>query len=407
MTESLSVWPRETERRPFDAAAWNRLVRWMSGHLAAPLTLVDAAGSTLLVTKTSAPSLVTLAGIAAFGASTGVDITAAVDITGDTALTGNLTMVGAGRRFLADFTNATLANRTMFQTSTAGSDTNIIAIPNGAGTTGSWIAANNSTVASGQGLQLRGTTTRHRLASVDLGAGSTLPIGVYFGATQRFGFETTGDVVLNTNNVAYRVTESGGTVRDAVKLNGSNVLLLGNATSRLTVSSPLTNAAKLTGSNAANSATIDLIGTNASDQIDVGVSGTRANLLGTVVAPAIDPPTVNGQVTVGSQAAASAHVKGGGGSGSIVTDGSVALGNNYNIASVTRNLAGDYTVAVDRDFSDAFYVVQVTVVDNGAVVLVPKVNSQAAGSFDVHIWTTAGTKTDPDAFNVTCHGTLS
>ena len=319
----------------------------------------------------------------------------------DLTVGGNITVTGSARRFLADFTNATLANRTMFQTSTGNSDTNIIALPNGAGTTGSWIAANNSTVSSGQGLQLRGTTTRHRLASVDLGAGSTLPIGVYFGATQRFGFETTGDVVLVTNNVAYQVTESGGTVRDAVKLNASNVLLLGNATSRLTVSSPLTNNAKLTGSNAAGSATIDLIGTNASDQIDVGVAGTRANLLGTVVAPSIDPPTVNGQVTTGSVAAAWAHFT--------VSGGAITWRDSYNVdtGASTYNGAGDYSIVWDRNFSSAYYAVVVTVEDNGGVLLAPKINGQIAGSADIWVYNAAAGKTDPDAVSVIAFGTLS
>lgn len=312
---------------------------------------------------------------------------------------GDITLTGTGRRFLADFTNATLANRTMFQTSTAGSDTNIIALPNGAGTTGSWIAANNSTVASGQGLQLRGTTTRHRLASVDLGAGSTLPIGVYFGATQRFGFETTGAVVLSTNNVAYQVTESGGTVRDAVKLNGSNVLLLGNATSRLTVSSPLTNATKLAGSNAANTDTYDLVGVNASDQIEVGETGVRANLLGTVVAPSIDPPTVNGQVTAGAVASAWAYCTGG---------GALGFGDSYNVDTATsvRNSAGDFSIVWDRNFSSANYAVVVTVFDNAAN-LMWRVNGQIAGSADIWFYTTAGVKTDPDGFSVVAFGTLS
>lgn len=148
-------------------------------------------------------------------------------VTGSLGVTTDVAMTGSGARFRADFTNATLTNRAMFVTSTANSDTNIIALPNGTGTTGSWIAANNSTVASGQGFQLRGTTTRHRLASVDLGAGSTLPIGVYFGATQRFGFETDGSVVVSTNNVGYSGTESGGTVRNLAKVDGGNILQYG------------------------------------------------------------------------------------------------------------------------------------------------------------------------------------
>lgn len=142
-----------------------------------------------------------------------------------------------------------------------------------------------------------------------------------------------------------------------------------------------------------------LIGLNSSDQVDVGVSGTQTNLLGTVVAPAIDPPTVNGQVTAGAVAAAWAHFT--------VSGGAVTLRDSYNVTSVTYNAAGDYTVAWDRDFSTAYYAAVVTVVDNGGVLLAPKVNSQAAGSADVWVYNVAAVKTDPDAISVIAFGTLS
>lgn len=149
--------------------------------------------------------------------------------------------------------------------------------------------------------------------------------------------------------------------------------------------------------NAANSANIHVLGVNGSDQINLGQTGTQANLLGTVVAPSIDPPTVDGQVTTGSQCKAYAYVTGGGGA---------TLGQNYNITSVTRNAAGDFTVTIDRDFSGTTYAVVATVQDNGANLLC-RVNGQAAGSFDIHFRDTAGVLTDPDAFAIACFGTLS
>ena len=130
-----------------------------------------------------------------------------------------------------------------------------------------------------------------------------------------------------------------------------------------------------------------------------GQTGTRHNLLGTVVAPTIDPPTVNGQVTAGAVAAAWAHFT--------VSGGAVTLRDSYNVAGVTYNAAGDFTVAWDRDFSSAYYSVAVTVEDNGAALLAPKVNSQAAGSADIWVYNVAAAKTDPDAVSVVCFGTLS
>lgn len=118
---------------------------------------------------------------------------------------------------------------------------------------------------------------------------------------------------------------------------------------------------------------------------------------GPLTVPATDPPTANGVVTAGSLCKAFARVTGSSG----------ALGHNYNIASVTRNGAGDYSIPVDRDFSDDGYAVVVSVEDNGATVLVPKVNSKTSSSVDVHVMTTAGVLTDPDFFSVAMYGTLS
>lgn len=132
------------------------------------------------------------------------------------------------------------------------------------------------------------------------------------------------------------------------------------------------------------------------------VGATRAEGLvtvttGGVVLPTVDPPTADGLASAGSQCKAFAYVIGGGGA---------SLGDNHNIASVTRNGAGDFTVTFDRDFGGTNYAVVVTLQDNAAI-LVPAVNGQAAGSCDVHFHTVAGVLTDPDAFAIACFGTLS
>ena len=52
--------------------------------------------------------------------------------------------IGAGGNIVADFSNATVANRTYFQTSTANQTTVIATIPNGTGTTSAFYAFNDS-----------------------------------------------------------------------------------------------------------------------------------------------------------------------------------------------------------------------------------------------------------------------
>jgi hypothetical protein len=111
---------------------------------------------------------------------------------------------------------------------------------------------------------------------------------------------------------------------------------------------------------------------------------------------AVDPPTTNTQVTAQSQAKAWAFVTGGGGA---------TLGDNYNVASVSRTAAGTFQIVWDRDFTGATYALVVTVQENGAILLW-RVNSQSAGSADVLFYTAAAALTDPDGFSVVAFGTL-
>jgi hypothetical protein len=123
---------------------------------------------------------------------------------------------------------------------------------------------------------------------------------------------------------------------------------------------------------------------------------TSPTMAGTWQAPAVDPPTVDGQVVRGALVKAFAFVIGGGGA---------TLGDNFNVATVTRNAAGDFTIAWDRDFGGALYACLVTI-DDSASTLIAKVNSKVGASADIWTMTPAGVKTDPIAFAVVALGTL-
>lgn len=141
--------------------------------------------------------------------------------------------------------------------------------------------------------------------------------------------------------------------------------------------------------------TVSLGGANITGGLTVATGGITVSTTG-VTLPSVDPPTANGLATAASLIKAFAFVTGGGGA---------TLGDNYNIASVTRNGAGDFTVAWDRDFSGTGYSVVATLFDNGADLDV-RVNGKAAGSADIH-FRAAGVLTDPDGFSVWAAGTLS
>jgi hypothetical protein len=113
---------------------------------------------------------------------------------------GNLTFTGTGNRITGDFSNATVANRVLFQTSTANSNTVLGAIPNGTATAGVLQLYANSdptntsifqaTASAGAGLVT--------LISGTSGAGTYLPMALFTGGSERVRLTTGGNIGVNT-----------------------------------------------------------------------------------------------------------------------------------------------------------------------------------------------------------------
>lgn len=119
-------------------------------------------------------------------------------LTGGT-LTGSLGFNGTALRITGDMTNATRANRLMFQTSTANSNTFISAIPNGSGS------------GSGLDVHLSGTDPENTAfgrfavtaASVNVrsgisGTGTQLPLTFYIHNSEHARFSTGGNFLIGT-----------------------------------------------------------------------------------------------------------------------------------------------------------------------------------------------------------------
>lgn len=113
-------------------------------------------------------------------------------------------------RLQADFSNATIANRAAFQTSTTNGNTNVLFVPNGTGDTSQFFASNNSTptnssfLAFGVGLS-GGTETR--ITSGIFGTGTYLPFTFYNGGSERCRWDTAGNVVVGTGQLANNATD--------------------------------------------------------------------------------------------------------------------------------------------------------------------------------------------------------
>jgi hypothetical protein len=112
--------------------------------------------------------------------------------------TGSMTFNGVAARIKGDFSNATVANRLMFQTSTAASATQIGVIPSGA-TSGSVVEHGSSDPANSSRLQMfTNGTTDIRFISNLTGTGTYLPMTFYTGGSERMRIASTGNVSIGT-----------------------------------------------------------------------------------------------------------------------------------------------------------------------------------------------------------------
>lgn len=146
------------------------------------------------------------------------------------AITGNLTFLGTGNRITGDFSNATIANRVMFQTSTVNGQTSVEFIPNGTSTASQLItgtSSSDSANASFAMLRAGLDVNEVRLASERRGTGTHLPMTFYTGSTERARIKTTGQVRF----VPLASAPSGAEAGDVYYDSGTNKLRVYNGTS--------------------------------------------------------------------------------------------------------------------------------------------------------------------------------
>ena len=181
----------------------------LSGLTASTALALDASKNVVSVTNTgtgsnvlaTSPTLVTPAlGTPSSGVVTNLTGTASININGTvgattpaagsfTSLTdsGNLTFTGTGNRITGDFSNATIANRVFFQTSTTNGATTLGIVPNGTGTTANFASYGNSADLANSSIMFVGVSssgTEVRLNSAISGTGTYLPMTFYTGGSE-------------------------------------------------------------------------------------------------------------------------------------------------------------------------------------------------------------------------------
>jgi hypothetical protein len=184
------------------------------------------AGDEYVVARSGANYKLTLTNIAAsmppIGATTpntGAFTTLSAS-SGETISGGNLTFSSTAQRITGDFSNATVANRLMFQTSTTNNNTIVEAISNGTGTVSAFTAYNNSDPTNAGFTQISGRSTESRLEAGIRGTGTYQPMTFYTGGSERVRIDTSGNTGFGgTGNATDKVAIAG-----TLPSNGGNSL---------------------------------------------------------------------------------------------------------------------------------------------------------------------------------------
>ena len=139
---------------------------------------------------------------------------------GNITVTGNITHP-SNSYILGDFTNSTVAYRTMFQTANVNSSTGIYALPSGSSTAASWQAANstNPTNASKILIATNGSTDVQLVSGIN-GTGTYLPLSFYNNGAPQMVLYPNGNIYMSNANP---ITTSGN-------VSVGNLVTTGNVT---------------------------------------------------------------------------------------------------------------------------------------------------------------------------------
>jgi hypothetical protein len=140
-----------------------------------------------------------------------------LDVAGAISTNNNLTFTGTGNRIIGDFSNATIASRVTFQTSTTNGNTIVRAIPNGTGTVASIQAGNSSDPNNQSAIAINATAAECSINSQINGTGTYLPMTFYTGGSERMRILTDGSISMTTSGSAntthlFRFNENGGEI---------------------------------------------------------------------------------------------------------------------------------------------------------------------------------------------------
>ena len=126
-----------------------------------------------------------------------------------TVSTGNLIFGGTAQRITGDMSNATVANRMAFQTSTLNGNTTVNFLPNGTATVAQFFAYNNSDPTNASNGGIVATSTAMRVSSGQTGSGSYLPLALYTNGAEQVTVGTDSNVTVKSGNLVVGTAAKG------------------------------------------------------------------------------------------------------------------------------------------------------------------------------------------------------
>lgn len=140
----------------------------------------------------------------------GSGLSTVVQKSGDT-MSGNLNFA-SGTKITGDFNNATIANRTLFQTSTANSNTGVFFIPNTLLGSAAVRVTNSNDTVNFNSLEINANPSTTSIISNFAGTASALPLVFATGGAERMRIDTSGNVLVTGSSGLGYGAGAGGTV---------------------------------------------------------------------------------------------------------------------------------------------------------------------------------------------------
>jgi hypothetical protein len=126
-----------------------------------------------------------------------------------------------GQRITGDFSNATVANRVAFQTSTTNGNSTLYLAPNGTATSSAFVAFNNSSITNSSVSYLGVSSTVSYIEAGKTGTGTYLPLTFNTNGSEQMRIDSSGNVGIGVSP-SYKLHVYGSTPDMVTQHSGAN-----------------------------------------------------------------------------------------------------------------------------------------------------------------------------------------